>query len=359
LFVRRNPPVDNDPADRHSTLCRFPAARTVTGALQMNFFCPKCSTRFAIAADRIAETGSKVRCARCKHVFTVHRPVEQAAVPPPRVDHDAFTHDPPGNGHIDAADLQTTDFDYDKFQELDAGNGRNPGFTSGSDSQHGDGEAPAAGWEERAAAPPGNSSGDAEGAAAAEAEGSVPRPGQKSGVFAILIKTLLLLILAILIIGGVLVYINGPEQLNRVIREQLGQPVADPSLTGQISLGLLEGKFLVNDQVGELFLIRGEAINNFSQPRSAIQVKGVLYDQHGKPLMQKTVFCGNPIDDEDLRSLSFEELEQMMGNQFGKNLSNMKIDPKKSIPFDIIFKDLPANIAEFSVKVTSSRTTTD
>lgn len=321
----------------------------------MNFFCPKCSTRFAIAAERIAETGSKVRCARCKHVFTVYRPVEQPAPPPPRVDPDAFTHEPPGNGHLDAADLQAADFDYDKFQELDAGNGRDTGFAVGSDRPHGDAEAPAAGWDERAAAPPG----EPEDAAAADAEGSAPRPGQKSGVFAGLIKILLLLILALLIIGGVLVYINGPEQLNRVIREQLGQPVADSSLTGQISLGLLEGKFLVNEQVGELFLIRGEAINNFSQPRSAIQVKGVLYDQNGKPLMQKTVFCGNPIADEDLRSLSFEELEQMMGNQFGKNLSNMKIDPKKSIPFDIIFKDLPANIAEFSVKVTSSRTTTE
>ncbi|MFO7577459.1 MAG: DUF3426 domain-containing protein [Pelovirga sp.] len=338
----------------------------------MNFFCPKCSTRFAIAAERIAEKGSKVRCARCKHVFTVHRPLAEpaaitateartaapAAIPVPLVDHDAFTHDPPGNGHLDAADLQATDFDYDKFQELDAGNGNNTRFSSGNASQHGDGEMPAAGWEERAAATPGSGPDDPEGDPSADEEGSAPRPGQKTGIFAILIKILLLLILAIVIIGGVLVYVNGPEQLNRVIREQFGQPLEDPSLTGQISLGLLEGKFLVNDQVGELFLIRGEAINNFSQPRSAIQVKGVLYDQNGKPLKQKTVFCGNPIADEDLRSLSFDELEQMMGNQFGKNLSNMKIDPKKSIPFDIVFRDLPANIAEFSVKVTSSRTTT-
>jgi hypothetical protein len=169
---------------------------------------------------------------------------------------------------------------------------------------------------------------------------------------------LLLLILGVLIIGGVLIYMNGPDQLNQTIQHLLGQQIDRPAQTGQITLVGLEGKFIQNEQSGELFLIRGKAINNFDEARSAIQIKGVILDQNGKPLLQKTVFCGNPINDQKLQTLSFLELEKIMGNQFGKGLSNMKIDSKQSIPFDIVFKDLPKNLSEFSVKVTSSKSTT-
>jgi hypothetical protein len=126
--------------------------------------------------------------------------------------------------------------------------------------------------------------------------------------------------------------LDGPEEINEKLKQYFGQTTEESTGIDQISLGTLEGRFLRNEHTGEIFLIRGEAINNFNQPRSAIQVKGVLYDQHGKPLMQKTVFCGNPISDEQLRTLPFDELEQMMGNQFGKDLSNMKVDPRRSIP---------------------------
>jgi len=37
----------------------------------------------------------------------------------------------------------------------------------------------------------------------------------------------------------------------------------------------------------------------------------------------------------------------------------MKIASQESIPFDIVFKDLPKNLSEFSVKVTSSKPATE
>ncbi len=59
-----------------------------------------------------------------------------------------------------------------------------------------------------------------------------------------------------------------------------------------------------------------------------------------------------------MQTLSFGELEKMMGNQFGKELSNMKVDQGQALPFDIVFKDLPQNLSEFSVKVTASKPAT-
>ncbi len=182
-----------------------------------------------------------------------------------------------------------------------------------------------------------------------------PGPDKKKSPGVNIIRILLLLILGVLIVAGVLVYMNGPDQLNRTIQQLFGQEQQRPAQTGRISLAELEGRFIQNEHAGELFLIRGEVINDYPDARAGIQVKGVIFDPNGKPLLQKTVFCGNPISENDLQSLSFPELEKMMGNQFGQELRNMKVDPGQAIPFDIIFRDLPQNLAEFSVKVTASK----
>ncbi len=348
--------------------------------------CPECSTRFNVADERIPDAGAKLRCARCRHIFMVHKPVadEPAAVreeemtinPSPEADRttapeptvndrvDSFSRDqntiPDDAPSFNDVETSDSDFDYDRFRELDTNDSAPEEFTFGNDEELApppaqDSEPVAQTENEPLGAPEEQE----------EARTLAPPPAKKkkaptapsSSAFSILIKTMLLIILAALIIGGVYIYLDGPEEINEKLKQYFGQTTEESTGIDQISLGTLEGRFLRNEHAGEIFLIRGEAINNFGQARSAIQVKGVLYDQLGKPLLQKTVFCGNPINDEQLRTLPFEELEQMMGNQFGKDLSNMKVDPRKSIPFDIVFKDLPANIAEFSVNITSSSPT--
>ncbi len=353
--------------------------------------CPECTTRFNVAEERIPEAGAKVRCARCKHVFLAHKPGQEEPVE--ITTEDAFIADPVSvtdsadaagspvddntespfhrepvaerTDPADFSDVETADddFDYDRFRELDTDNAPIEEFTFGSEED--ELPAPTAAATDTGpdlSAPPDADSTEQDEARelAVEApEKKKPTTAPKNSAFSILIKAMLLIILAALIGAGAIIYLDGPEEINEKIRQYFGQVSKDPVDIGEISLGTLDGRFLTNEQAGEIFVIRGDVINNFSQPRSAIQVKGVLHDQHGKPLKQKTVFSGNPISDEALRTLPFEEIEQLMGNQFGKDLSNMKIDPRRSIPFAIVFKDLPQNIAEFSVKVTSSRPTSD
>lgn len=189
-----------------------------------------------------------------------------------------------------------------------------------------------------------------------EAGTEQPKPVSKtakSSPTSRVIRLLFLLILGLAVIGGALYYINGPEQIERAIQQILGQQ-SRPAETGQITLSNLEGKFINNQEAGELFVIRGEATNNFKQARAAIQVKGIIFDQNGKPLLQKTIYCGNPINDQELQTLPFDKLEEMMRNQFGKALNNMKVNSKEVIPFVIAFRDLPKNLSEFSVDVTAS-----
>ncbi len=352
----------------------------------MIIVCPECSTTFNVNSDRIPDGGARVRCARCQHVFLVEKSLEPEV--PETEEAEVFTEDPasdsteqpPPDSNFNGQPVDDPDFSYDKFQELDTETTKVENFTFGAKTETEDENftfsettEEADSTIEKVLATQENSSIQTE----AVTEEEIPAPSvaavepppepevteqsvqkTKGGPVSSIIRILLLLIIGILIVGGVYVYINGPDKLNQTIQQIFGQQMNRPVQTGQIVLSELEGKFIKNEHDGDLFLIHGEALNNFPQPRAAIQVKGVIFDQNGKPLLQKTVFCGNPISLKEVQTLSFVELEKIMGNQFGKDLSNMKVDSKKSIPFDIVFKDLPQNLSEFSVKVTSSEAVT-
>ncbi len=55
--------------------------------------CGQCQAKFKVAPEQIKETGSKVRCSNCQHVFTVYRPKAEPAAPSP-----ASTFTPVGTG---------------------------------------------------------------------------------------------------------------------------------------------------------------------------------------------------------------------------------------------------------------------
>ena len=375
----------------------------------MIIVCPECSTKFNVDSDRIPNKGAKVRCARCKHVFLVEKPLENE-VPileevklgqEDKTDSvEQQTPPIPAEDSFDETLDEKSDFSYDKFQELDSSTTGEESFSFGTaaDTENenffsenheevtvdnnvieeaftfSEAAEETVSTIEKVISTPGKEkvspeptvaekvTDEAVNAAEDTAEPEFPAqsiPEKKGGPASSIIRILLLLILGILIIGGVFVYMNGTDQLNQTIQQIFGQQDNRPVQTGQITLGELEGKFIQNEQEGELFLIRGEAVNDFTKSRAGIQVRGVIFDQNGKPLLQKTVFCGNSIDDDKLLTLPFLELEKIMGNQFGHELSNMKIASKQSIPFAIVFKDLPKNLSEFSVKVTASKPATE
>jgi predicted Zn finger-like uncharacterized protein len=43
--------------------------------------CEKCETRFGLDENLIKESGSKVRCSKCRHIFTAYKPVQQEEMP--------------------------------------------------------------------------------------------------------------------------------------------------------------------------------------------------------------------------------------------------------------------------------------
>jgi predicted Zn finger-like uncharacterized protein len=392
--------------------------------------CPECSTRFRVDEGKIPAQGARIRCARCKHIFTVTPPAPEPENPieefipseepqetepdesaladePTQVDEPVFsekkssTDDDFGFDDIDSSDIGSganDELDPSAFDD-DATVSDDDDFTFGGDygnvslgeeaddteedepfsfgdpvpastqqkpdikqeqfsftpTQQPTTEAPdplADSFEEDPALndismPPSEdafSLDDPDMAAPLQ-----PSKSSSRSPVSVVLLFLLILTLVILAAGGFVMWKNGPAGIEQLISTLTGQ-TAGTELKGDINLKNLQGSFITNRKDGELFVIHGVAINNFNEAQAAIQVKGVIFDKDGNQLLQKTIFCGNPISESDLRKLPYSKMEEIMGNQFGESLANLNVTPNQSIPFTIVFRKLPKTLSEFVVE---------
>jgi predicted Zn finger-like uncharacterized protein len=162
--------------------------------------------------------------------------------------------------------------------------------------------------------------------------------------------------LLLAITGGAVYFYwqGGIPELTSLVDRLTGQ-TAPPQVSGQIRLEGLTSFYVANQEVGQLLVIQGKAVNDYPQTRSSLAVKGVLYNKEGKALLQQTVFCGNQLDQEALRKLPYAKIEESMNNPFGESLSNLNVAPGKAISFTIVFRNLPADIVEFTVEAADSK----
>ncbi|MBW4054104.1 MAG: DUF3426 domain-containing protein [Proteobacteria bacterium] len=127
---------------------------------------------------------------------------------------------------------------------------------------------------------------------------------------------------------------------------------------GMIGIQAVKATFIHNSKAGELLVISGEALNEYSQPRAALQVKVTVFDASGKSIATKSAYGGNPLTEEQLKSLAFDKIEAVMANQFGDSLTNMEVAPGKSIPFVVVIANLPAGASDFAVQSAGSTVAT-
>jgi hypothetical protein len=121
----------------------------------------------------------------------------------------------------------------------------------------------------------------------------------------------------------------------------------------------VDAKYVKNKLTGDLLVISGEAVNEFTKPRAAIQIKGMVYGADGSVLSSKNAFCGNPLTSEQLSTMSMEKIEAAMANQFGDSLANMEVAPGKAIPFVIVFAKPSAESKDYGVEPAGSTVATD
>lgn len=129
----------------------------------------------------------------------------------------------------------------------------------------------------------------------------------------------------------------------------------DPAGVLRLRFKNVSGKFHVSNVSGVLFCIQGTISNMYQEPRSFIQLKASLLDNTGKAVCEKKGFAGNSFSDSELRDMSLDQINQRLGNPAGDGNSNVNIEPNTSIPFMIVFGDLPEDLGEFTVEPVSSK----
>jgi len=127
---------------------------------------------------------------------------------------------------------------------------------------------------------------------------------------------------------------------------------------GNISLRNVSAGYTTNKNAGELFVVRGEAVNNYKKPRASIQVKVSVTGPGGAVLVSKSAYSGNSLSAEQLNTLPMEKIEEVMNNQFGDSLANLGLKPGSAIPFVVVVSSVPKDASDYTVQVSGSTVAT-
>lgn len=358
--------------------------------------CEKCATRFTLDEFLLDAAGSTVRCSRCQHIFTAFPPPLESEFDNFEFDDSDFEKD---TDDLTEYDLHET-FDPEKleleprdpdetrieFEEADPvtqdaqGLSEKPDLAAETDdvqkeleldegfSEHSDPlKDPPADGEDPPDTPyhelppprrPARASLihplDQEDELTAEKDTPPPQKNRTG------LLILLVLILCLLAGGG---YIAAPffgynipylpeiqiPFIQQYLPEKTPESVSYPDpIPDQKSV---TGRFISNDTAGELFIITGKIENPAQIPYRRIQVKGTLFQKEQKAVVSQTAFCGNIIPEDTLRTRPVEELTAQLKNPREPTDINDKIMPGETVPFMLVFSDLPQNLENFTVAV--------
>jgi predicted Zn finger-like uncharacterized protein len=194
-----------------------------------------------------------------------------------------------------------------------------------------------------------------EAAAAEEAAGAAPGKPVKVKKKKRRSKSVLVILILILLLGGAYGAYTVLDGMG--IRIPYVSDLISPQMDqGQIEViqGTVRSKFVENGKAGKLFVITGRARNGFKQPRNFISVTGKLFSKGKAPVNTQTVFCGNTLSGLDLANMELAGITKRLRNRVGDKRSNMNVGPGTTVPFMIVFSNLPAELTEFTVEAGSS-----
>jgi predicted Zn finger-like uncharacterized protein len=178
---------------------------------------------------------------------------------------------------------------------------------------------------------------------------------RSSSVVPLVVTSISVLVIFALAGAGFFILNKGPAAFDKIgLGALVRWVVQDKAEEGNIVIRNATSEFLNNKEVGEIFVIRGEAVNAFRNPRASIQVKATLFSAKGPVVGSRTSYCGNPLTKAQLTTMPLAKIESAMGNQFGDSLVNLGVQPGKAIPFVIVLSNVPKDASEFGLEIVGS-----
>ncbi len=363
--------------------------------------CPECTTKYNLDESKIGHDGSKVRCSRCKNVFTVFRPISEEAVTPPAPAFGSagagdFSDDLDGafESKKDAPAASKDPFEDDleaMFQETKAA----PAAKKSADSDSFEDDLASMLDEKKLKSPPKSSSHDSdEDDLAALLDGIKPAVAPKSSVDEDMLADLqgafqqpltgplahdtlapegassakpkksgsmgLIIGLVVLLLacaaGGIYFLKPGLLGLGPAVP---GAPAGSPEAVAkegaaQIALENVRQYFVPNEKEGQLFIIEGKAVNRFPEARELIRIKASLFDKQGAEVATQEFMCGNVVSLYQLQVSTRADIEAALTAKVGILTNNTNIQSGASVPFMAVFFQTPESVEEFGLEVIQS-----
>jgi predicted Zn finger-like uncharacterized protein len=338
--------------------------------------CEKCHTKYTLDENLLKNTGSKVRCSRCKNLFMAFPPEPELEIdeiltevleetePRPPVDEEAApayvqsTQAPEeAQEGMDFSKTMITEFDEEiepiSIEDLPIfDEDEEPDVETGERREVGRAMGRAEKIEERVVA---QDEFDRIEEVPERREAARPGPvvGKKRGKGLKIILLLVLLIAAA--VAAAITY--KPDFLADYIpfgKKAESEKQAFDAGNKRLSFRDLSGTFVNSEQAGKLFVVKGWVTNKYPDRRSYIRIKSNILDSKRAEILSKVVFAGHPFTDEELQTLPLEEINNRLRDKFGKNKMNTNVLPNASIPFVIVFDSLPEDMSEFTVEAVSS-----
>jgi predicted Zn finger-like uncharacterized protein len=347
--------------------------------------CEKCHVKYNLDENLLKETGSKVRCSRCKHVFTAFPPERELQIEEAPAEGLEETEESVAEEIFKQEDL-LSDLEKAFAEEVEEGVGEEEMEIGGEveEIEEEEEEIEAISFDElsqldsgpikRAEEEVPDIDEAMDRAAKVEQEITAqeevereeeveeveepvePRPIVKKRRRSRLSITILLIVLIIAGGGYALVRFKPdflPESFP-LFKRPLSKDQAFDMGNKRLSFKELNGSFVNSKKAGKLFVVKGLVTNMYPDKRSFIRIRSNILDSKGKAVKSKIIYAGNPISDKELLSLSMEEVDNRLRDKFGKNKMNTNIPPNSSIPLMIVFGNLPQDMSEFEVEPISS-----
>ena len=344
--------------------------------------CEKCHAKFNLDENLLKETGSKVRCSRCKHVFTAFPPERELQIEEAPAEELEETEELAAEEIFKQEDLlsdlektfaqeveeeveiskeeeeveiseekeEIEAISFDELSQLDSGPIKRAEAERLDTDEAMD---RAAKVEQEITA---QKEVEREEEVEEQEEPARPRPIIRKTGRSRLWITILLIVLIIIGAGAALMVFKPgflPESFP-LFKRPLSKDQAFDMGNKRLSFKDLNGSFVNSKKAGKLFVVKGLVTNMYPDKRSFIRIRSNILDSKGKAVKSKIVYAGNPISDKELLSLSMEEVDNWLRDKFGKNKMNTNIPPNSSIPLMIVFGNLPQDLSEFEVEAISS-----
>ncbi|MFH1154701.1 MAG: zinc-ribbon domain-containing protein [Pseudomonadota bacterium] len=113
----------------------------------------------------------------------------------------------------------------------------------------------------------------------------------------------------------------------------------------------VNGRFVTSSTAGTLFVITGKVTNHSKAVVSHIRVQGTLITKDKVKTQTKTAFCGNVIPEETLKTIEISAIYDILSGENGQDQINQNVGENQSVPFMLVFADLPDNLQNFTVIV--------